>query len=55
MGWLDDILERLDRYSKGINTETIPTSSSTIQDKPKVSVPNNSDSDYFDTAVQFVL
>jgi len=55
VGWLEEILEKLNKYSEGINTETIPTSSPPVQDKPKVPVTSNDDRDYFDTAVQFVL
>lgn len=53
MGWLDDILERLNNYSKGIETPTEVASPDAR--KHEVLVPDTDDGDVFDRAVEFVL
>lgn len=53
MGWLDELLERLDKYGKGINapekTEQVSESR-----KPEIA-PTSVTDDVFDRAVEFVL
>lgn len=53
MGWLDELLERLDKYSKGINT---PEKTEPVSEKREPTiVPTFSTDDVFNRAVEFVL